>query len=38
VLRAIEAVLTKGPRTPDMGGRARTVEVGEAIAREIYAA
>ena len=38
VLRAIEAVLTKGPRTPDMGGRARTVEVGEATAREIYAA
>jgi tartrate dehydrogenase/decarboxylase / D-malate dehydrogenase len=35
VLRAIEAVLTHGPRTPDMGGRARTVEVGEAIAREI---
>ena len=32
VMRAIEAVLAEGPRTPDMGGRATTVEVGKAVA------
>ncbi len=33
ILRAIEQVLAgDGPRTPDLGGRARTVEVAEAIA------
>jgi tartrate dehydrogenase/decarboxylase / D-malate dehydrogenase len=32
VLRAIEKVLVKGPRTADMGGTARTDEVGMAIA------
>ena len=32
VLRAIETVLTEGPRTPDIGGSATTREVGQAIA------
>jgi tartrate dehydrogenase/decarboxylase/D-malate dehydrogenase len=32
VLAAIEEVLRTGPRTPDLGGSARTTEVGEAIA------
>jgi tartrate dehydrogenase/decarboxylase/D-malate dehydrogenase len=32
VMRAIEDVLAGGPRTPDMGGRATTVEVGKAVA------
>jgi tartrate dehydrogenase/decarboxylase/D-malate dehydrogenase len=32
VLRAIETVLTEGPRTRDIGGRASTREVGKAIA------
>jgi len=31
VLRAIETVLTEGPRTADIGGRASTQEVGKAI-------
>ncbi len=35
VLGAIERVLRNGPRTPDMGGRATTAEVGRAIAAEI---
>jgi len=37
VLNAIEAVLADGPRTPDMGGRATTVDVGKAIAEAIAA-
>ncbi|GAB5097440.1 MULTISPECIES: tartrate dehydrogenase [unclassified Caballeronia] len=32
IVAAIETVLDKGPRTPDMGGGANTVEVGTAIA------
>jgi tartrate dehydrogenase/decarboxylase/D-malate dehydrogenase len=32
VMRAIEIVLAEGPRTPDMGGKATTVEVGKAVA------
>jgi tartrate dehydrogenase/decarboxylase / D-malate dehydrogenase len=32
VLRAIETVLAEGPRTPDMGGKATTRDVGKAIA------
>ena len=31
VLRAIEQVTASGPRTPDMGGRATTAEVGKAV-------
>jgi tartrate dehydrogenase/decarboxylase / D-malate dehydrogenase len=34
--RAIEAVLGGGgPRTPDIGGKAKTTELGEAIAGEV---
>jgi tartrate dehydrogenase/decarboxylase/D-malate dehydrogenase len=32
VVRAIEAVVQRGPRTRDLGGTATTVEVGRAIA------
>ena len=32
VMRAIEVVLAEGPRTPDTGGKATTVEVGKAVA------
>jgi len=32
IMAAIEAVMTDGPRTPDMGGTASTREVGQAIA------
>jgi tartrate dehydrogenase/decarboxylase/D-malate dehydrogenase len=35
VLRAIETVLSGGPRTPDMGGKARTVDVGLAVAQQV---
>ena len=35
VMRAIEIVLAEGPRTPDMGGRARTVDVGKAVAEAV---
>ena len=32
VMAAIERVLAEGPRTPDLGGKAGTVEVGKAVA------
>ena len=32
MLKAIEQVLAKGPRTPDLGGKASTTEMGEALA------
>ena len=32
ILKAIETVLAQGPRTPDLGGKASTTEMGEAIA------
>jgi tartrate dehydrogenase/decarboxylase/D-malate dehydrogenase len=32
VLRAIETVLSEGPRTPDLGGKATTADLGRAIA------
>jgi tartrate dehydrogenase/decarboxylase/D-malate dehydrogenase len=32
VMRAIELVLAEGPRTPDMGGTANTVDVGKSVA------
>jgi tartrate dehydrogenase/decarboxylase / D-malate dehydrogenase len=35
VIRAIEAVCASGPRTPDVGGTATTVEVGDAIAAQV---
>ena len=35
ILRAIEATLATGPRTPDMGGTASTTDVGKAIASAI---
>jgi tartrate dehydrogenase/decarboxylase/D-malate dehydrogenase len=35
VMRAIEVVLAEGPRTPDMGGRAGTLEIGRAVASAI---
>jgi tartrate dehydrogenase/decarboxylase/D-malate dehydrogenase len=37
VLQAIETVLVDGPRTPDMGGRATTQELGGAIAAAVSA-
>jgi tartrate dehydrogenase/decarboxylase/D-malate dehydrogenase len=35
ILRAIEAVLKVGPRTPDLGGTATTTQMGEAIAARV---
>ena len=35
IVRAIEQVTANGPRTPDMGGTASTVDVGRAIAEAI---
>ena len=35
LMRTIEKVLEKGPRTPDMGGTATTLQVGDAIAESI---
>ncbi|WP_300299527.1 tartrate dehydrogenase [Ferrovibrio sp.] len=35
VMKAIEEVLTAGPRTPDMGGQANTTDVGKAIAEAV---
>jgi tartrate dehydrogenase/decarboxylase/D-malate dehydrogenase len=35
ILRAIETVLAEGPRTPDMGGKASTEDIGKAIAEVI---
>jgi tartrate dehydrogenase/decarboxylase/D-malate dehydrogenase len=32
IVRAIEDVIRSGPRTPDLGGSARTEDVGQAIA------
>lgn len=32
ILKAVETVLVEGPRTPDLGGKAGTVDVGKAIA------
>ncbi|MEI7428979.1 MAG: tartrate dehydrogenase [Betaproteobacteria bacterium] len=37
VMQAIETVLAEGPRTPDMGGNAKTTDVGKAIASIIEA-
>jgi tartrate dehydrogenase/decarboxylase/D-malate dehydrogenase len=35
IVDAIESVLTEGPRTPDLGGRASTEELGKAIAEAV---
>jgi tartrate dehydrogenase/decarboxylase/D-malate dehydrogenase len=35
VLKAIETILVDGPRTRDMGGKAETIEVGQAIAEAV---
>jgi tartrate dehydrogenase/decarboxylase/D-malate dehydrogenase len=35
MVEAIERVLAQGPRTRDLGGKASTSELGEAIAREL---
>ncbi|MBL8327612.1 MAG: tartrate dehydrogenase [Rubrivivax sp.] len=35
ILQAIEAVITEGPRTRDLGGSASTTEMGQAIAQRI---
>jgi len=35
ILRAIEQVLIDGPRTPDLGGKASTADVGKAVAAAI---
>jgi len=35
VVRAIEKVLTDGPRTPEIGGTAHTEDVGKAIAEAV---
>jgi tartrate dehydrogenase/decarboxylase/D-malate dehydrogenase len=32
IVRAIETVLRDGPRTPDLGGKARTTDLGSAVA------
>jgi tartrate dehydrogenase/decarboxylase/D-malate dehydrogenase len=37
IVRAIETVTANGPRTPDMGGNARTTDVGRAIADALSA-
>ena len=38
VMKAIETVLADGPRTPDMGGKATTQDVGQAIASALETA
>ncbi|HJV94197.1 MAG TPA: tartrate dehydrogenase [Azonexus sp.] len=35
IIRAIESTLASGPRTPDMGGNAKTSDVGKAIASAV---
>jgi tartrate dehydrogenase/decarboxylase / D-malate dehydrogenase len=35
ILRGIERVIAEGPRTPDMGGKASTSEVGAAVAEAV---
>ena len=35
IVRAIETVLTEGPRTPDIGGTAHTQDIGQAIAQSV---
>ena len=35
IVKAIEAVLKHGPRTPDLGGTASTTTMGEALAAQV---
>ena len=35
IVGAIEQVLRNGPRTPDLGGGASTVEIGKAVAQAL---
>ncbi len=35
IVRAIETVLVEGPRTPDIGGQARTSDLGKAVAEAL---
>ena len=35
IIDAIETILVEGPRTPDIGGEARTVDLGKAVAEAI---
>ena len=35
IMQGIETVLAEGPRTPDMGGKATTTEVGKAVSLAI---
>jgi tartrate dehydrogenase/decarboxylase/D-malate dehydrogenase len=35
VVRAIETVLLEGPKTPDLGGRANTTDLGKAVAEAL---
>lgn len=37
VMTAVENVMSEGPRTPDMGGNATTVDVGKAVAEAVKA-
>ena len=32
ILDAVEAILVEGPHTPDLGGKAKTTDLGKAIA------
>ena len=38
VVKAMELVMAEGPRTPDMGGKATTVDVGKAVAEAVKSA
>jgi tartrate dehydrogenase/decarboxylase/D-malate dehydrogenase len=35
IVKSIETVLVEGPRTPDMGGKANTTDLGKAIAEAL---
>jgi tartrate dehydrogenase/decarboxylase / D-malate dehydrogenase len=35
IVKAIEAVLQEGPKTPDLGGKAGTEDLGKAVAAAI---
>jgi tartrate dehydrogenase/decarboxylase/D-malate dehydrogenase len=33
IVKAIEQVLSQGPHTPDLGGKANTTQIGEAVSK-----